>query len=244
MTAIKTPARRAAIVCLPLLCLPAYGQEPSETNPAPVGQTVALKRGNRLVAQVMPPQSAPWHGPDRGGFGGPPPVPSQPPRPGSHPSCMMPPNGPPPHAGGPEHLAEALGAMEIEIGTRSAQLDAWRDFTDALLSVLAPPAHPRGPDTGQTAEGAKIEPFRHARRIADDAAKRGRSAEALMKAIEALGSKLTPEQLEKAAALEAALAPQHGNPEVLLGPPPCGFGPRHDAGHDGPRDWTTPPPTR
>ena len=42
--------------------------------------------------------------------------------------------------------------------------------------------------------GAKPEPFAHAQRLADNAIERGKHAQDLAKAIEALKSKLTPEQ--------------------------------------------------
>lgn len=222
---------------------PAWGQTPNE---APVHGTVRAmmdiakdepKRGDRLVADATLP-------------------PPPPDGPGS--KC----DGPPPGAGGrshmgappfgPGHLAMALGAMETEIGIRDNQLDAWRDFTDALLKVTAPPSPPSRPvgyAPGTSPTERASEPFEHARLLANDAIARGRGGEALLKAIEVLSSKLTPEQLAKVAMLEAQLdglghgpKPPFGPPPSGFGPPPSGFGPRHDGrAPDCPTEGLQPP---
>lgn len=189
------------------------------------------KRGDLLVAQALPPPPpGPAH--NAGPEGGPPFPPSPPMGEMRRPDC--------------EPLARSLSEMETEIGIRSGQIDAWRDFTDALLAVMAPPPRPELPTVPAAGQSApKPEAFGLAAQIAKDAVERGHKAEALIKAIDGLRSKLTPEQLEKVGALEARLASPPGPwPPFGRGPGRPGPHPERGPGLDQPGTPSLLPPLR
>lgn len=113
--------------------------------------------------------------------------------------------------------AVLLSAAETALGIRVDQLDAWRAFASAVVAMLEPPA-PLPPE-GADAEAEVRDPFARIEHLAAAIAERGRRAEALEDAVEALRPVLTPEQTERLAALEARLAARHPMPPFAGRPP-------------------------
>ena len=132
------------------------------------------------------------------------------------------PNHPPPPFG-PRHLAQDLAALETELGIRTNQLDAWRDFTDNLQAAMRPPMPPMPSENDKS----KPQAFALVEQVAKELVAKAKKAEALTKAVETLRAVLTPGQLERVVAFED---------RMRRPPPPFGFMPPP------PPDGDAPPP--
>lgn len=124
----------------------------------------------------------------------------------------MPPFGPPggfPHGPNPAlEIAGKLSALETLIGIRSAQLDAWRDYTGALTDFLAFPKHrPPLANEPQADHDADKKDELFGERIADFALDRATKATVLKEKAAALRNVLTTDQLAKLEDAEHSLVP-------------------------------------
>ncbi len=90
-------------------------------------------------------------------------------------------------------LASDLSRLEIYVGIRAEQMNAWRDYTAALQELLAPRRKLEGLDEASPfgSPGPK-HPFDREQKLAEEVSRRGQVADRLMAAIAALRTTLTP----------------------------------------------------
>lgn len=117
-------------------------------------------------------------------------------------------------------LARNLAGLEAIVGIRADQLDAWHDYTSALLAMLEPPRPPV--EGAANDDGPEV--FGLAEHLADGMIARAAAAGKLKAAIAVLRDRLTPEQI---ALLQKA--------ETRMGPPLPGRMPPFGPGPQRPR---------
>ncbi|SHE87335.1 hypothetical protein SAMN02745157_1122 [Kaistia soli DSM 19436] len=131
-------------------------------------------------------------------------------------------------------LAERLAGAETLVGIKSDQIDAWRDYTSALIDLFTPPTPPAHPTAGPGGAGAD-NAFARQEQIAQRMKARAAKADALLQAITALRAKLTPQQIDRLSTIELFPRPP------MRGPGPEGRGPMDGGmgrGPMGPGAWT------
>jgi hypothetical protein len=218
-------ARVALLAGFPLNVTPALAQ-PTSGGPRPVPYTLESKK---MSNDWMPHRG--WRRPAEGPFPGKPPsrwhgrAPDE-----GHPG---PPFGPMPMPPIHSFLARELGTLETEIGIRANQIDAWRDFTDALLAMTEPlnrPPAPRAPspNQGDRSPDPNRDHLETIKQMAAAIVERGRTGAKLLETIETLKSVLTPQQVKKLEAFRLRFGPP--GRASRNGPPPLRRGPRAGRG--------------
>lgn len=109
-------------------------------------------------------------------------------------------------------IAGKLSALETLIGVRGNQLDAWRDYTGALIDLLTPPKHEPpeqraadGAAAPPTADGGDGQVLLFGERLADHMLDRATKAKALKDKAAALRNVLNADQLAKLEDAERSL---------------------------------------